>query len=399
MKTHLRVLWLLIIVAIALFVLRPWSTYTPLAMNSLFAPEKRLENFRHMDRIFPSRPIAAGDEKFEFNRDERPLALSYLFQEQQHSLDEFLERVSGTGLLIIKNDVIVHERYMNGGSESSNFTSWSVAKSFVSTLVGMALGDGLIQSLDEPISDYVPELKGSGYEGVAIRHVLQMSSGVAFDETYDNRFSDIQQFFVQVFVLGRRADAMMASYAKAMPPGQEHHYASVDTQALGMLLQRLYKKPLATLLSERIWQPLGMEAEAYWNIDQADEEGMEIAFCCINARLRDYAKLGRLYLQQGNWNGEQLLPANWVQEATTPNAPHLEPGASPHGYGPRGYAYQWWVPENYQREYFAAGVWGQFIYVSEPDDLIIVRTSADPNYRDNMAETIAVFRAIRDELK
>lgn len=399
MKKYFLSLFLLVLVGIALFVWRPWSEYKPLAMNSLFAADQRLENFRHMDRVFPSRPIAAGDEVFEFSRDERPLALSYQFEGQERSLDEFLERVAGTGLLVIKNDVILHERYMNGADESSNFTSWSVAKSFVSTLVGMALGDGLIQSLDEPISDYVPELKGSGYEGVPIRHVLQMSSGVEFDETYDNRFSDIQQFFVQVFVLGRRADAMMAGYDKAQPSGQVHHYASVDTQALAMLLRRLYKKPLATLLSERIWQPLGMEADAYWNIDQAGEQGMEIGFCCINARLRDYAKLGRLYLQQGNWNGKQLLPAAWVQEATTPNAPHLEPGVSPHNYGPRGYAYQWWVPENYQREYFAAGVWGQFIYVSEPDDLIIVRTSADPNYRANMPETIAVFRAIRDSLR
>lgn len=399
MKKISLVFFAVALVAASLFLTRPWSDYSPLAMNSLFAPDKRLENFRHLDRIFPARPIKAGNQPFEFQRNDRPLDVSYEFKGETRTLDEFLEKVVGTGLLVIKNDKIVHERYMNGGTEESTFTSWSVAKSFVSTLVGMALGDGLIKSLDDPISNYVPELKGSGYDGVPIRHVLQMSSGVDFDETYGNRFSDIQQFFWKVFIFGGRADEVMTIYPKGEPSGTVHHYISIDTQALAMLLKRQYGKPLAELISERIWQPLGMEADAFWSIDENSSEGMEIGFCCINARLKDYAKLGRLYLHQGNWNGQKLLPDGWVKEATTPDGPHLEPGASPYNYGPRGYQFQWWVPVNYEREYFAAGVWGQYIYVSEPDNLIIVRTSADPHYRRNMTESITVFRAIRDELR
>lgn len=389
----------LVIASVALFLLRPWSAFSPLAMNALFAEGQRLENFRHLDRIFPSRKIEAADQAFEFDRDERPLDLRYEFGGEERTLDAFLDKVVATGLLVIKGDRIVHERYLNGASPDSTFTSWSVAKSFVSTLVGMALADGRIASLDDPISEYVPELQGSGYEGVPIRHILRMSSGVDFDETYDDRFSDIQQFFVKVFVLGQRADGVVPAFARERSPGVVHHYISLDTQALGMLLRRVFQKPLAEILSERIWQPLGMEAEGFWSIDRDAGDGMEIAFCCINARLRDYAKLGRLYLHQGQWDGEPLLPAAWVQEATTPGGPHLEPGASPYNYGPRGYGYQWWVPENYEREYFAAGVWGQYIYVSEPDDLIVVRTSVDPNYRQNMAESIDVFRAIRDALR
>ncbi len=397
-KLILSVLAILVI-ALAVFAIRPWSDYSPLAMNSLFSPGKRLENFRHLDRIFPSRPIKAGEDSFEFGRNEQPLDVSYEFEGETRTLDDFLQRVVGTGLLVIKNDRIVHERYMNGGTAESNFTSWSVAKSFVSTLVGMALGDGLIQSLDDPISDYVPELKGSGYDGVPIRHVLQMSSGIDFDEIYGSRVSDIQQFFWKVFIFGQRADEVMSQYQSGGPSGEVHHYISIDTQALGMLVTRVYNQPLADLLSERIWQPLGMEADAFWSIDEDSADGMEIAFCCINARLRDFAKLGRLYLQQGVWDGLQLLPIGWVEEATTPGGPHLEPGASPYNYGPRGYGYQWWVPKDHDREYFASGIWGQFIYVSEPDNLIIARTSADPDYLPNMAETIAVFRAIRDELR
>ncbi|MGB1558778.1 MAG: serine hydrolase domain-containing protein, partial [Oceanococcaceae bacterium] len=327
------------------------------------------------------------------------LPVQYEFDGEQRSLEGFLQKVVGTGLLVIQGDRIVHEQYLNGGSDSSLFTSWSVAKSFVSTLVGMALGDGLIASLDDPISLYVPELLGSGYEGVPIRHVLQMSSGVGFDETYNDRFSDIQQFFVKVFILGQRADDVVPRYGSEAPAGSVFHYISLDTQALGMLLRRVYQRPLVELLSERIWQPLGMEADAFWNVDRDAEGAMEVAFCCLNARLRDYAKLGRLYLNDGVWEGQRLLPEGWVQAATTPGGPHLEPGASPYDYGPRGYGYQWWVPEGYEREYFAAGVWGQYIYVSEPDKLIIVRSSVDQAYRPNMAESIAVFRAIRDALR
>lgn len=389
----------LVATGVALFVFRPWSAYSPAAMNSLFWESKRVENFRHLDRIFPARVIAAGDRPFTFENASAPLEFSYEFEGERSTLSDFLNKVSATGLLVIKNDRIVHERYMNGGLQTSTFTSWSIAKSFVSTLVGMALGDGLIESLDTPISQYVPELRGSGYDGVPIRHVLQMSSGVEFDETYSNRFSDIQQFFVRTMVLGQRADEIVPAYDREAESGTVHHYISLDTQALGMLLRRLYKRPLSELLSERIWKPLGMEADAFWNIDEPSDDGMEIAFCCINARLRDYAKLGRLYLQGGEWNGEQLLPDGWVREATTPGGPHLEPGASPYDYGPRGYGYQWWVPKDYQREYMAVGVWGQYIYVSEPDDLIIARTSVDPEYRPNVAESIAVFRAIRDALR
>ncbi len=395
----LLVLMFVLVVVVALFLLRPWSAFSPLGMNALFSESKRVENFRNLDRIFPSRKIEASERPFEFGRDEQPLDIRYAFAGEQRTLSGFLDKVVATGLLVIKNDRIVHERYMNGGGPESTFTSWSVAKSIVATLIGMALDDGLITSLDDPISDYVPELRGSGYEGVPIRHVLQMSSGVDFDETYDDRFSDIQQFFVKVFVWGQRADTVVPSFQSAAPSGTVHHYISLDTQALGMLAHRVFGEPLAELLSKRLWQPLGMEGDGFWSIDQDSADGVEIAFCCINARLRDYAKLGRLYLNHGNWNGARLLSESWVREATTPGGAHLEPGASPYDYGPRGYGYQWWVPQGYQREYFAAGVWGQYIYVSEPDDLIIVRTSVDPNYRPNMEESIVVFRAIRDALR
>lgn len=386
----------LVIVALALFLTRPWSAYSPLTMNTLFSENSRVENFRHMDRIFPSRAIKVSGEPFQFKRDEKPLNINYQFAGETRSVEDFLERVNTSGFIIIQDDTILFERYMNGAKETDTFTSWSVAKSVVSTLVGMALKDRKINSLDDAVTDYVPALNNTAYQGVPIKHILQMTSGVDFNEVYGEQFSDINRYFMKVFMLGRRANDVLADYGQKRASGQKFQYVSIDTQVLGLLVSTLYQQPLAKVVEARLWQPLGMEADAFWNIDQDSDDGVEIAFCCLNARLRDFARFGRLFLEQGEWNGEQLLPQNWVPEATTPSAPHLQPEQVRKGL--RGYQYQWWVPGNPQREYFANGVWGQSIYVSEPQKLIIARNSVDPDFMPNMAEMIAVFRAIRDAL-
>lgn len=381
-----------------LLVERPWSGYGLLAMNSLFSEGERVENFRHMDEIFPADDVAGARRPVDFPRRERALEVTYRYDGKRRTLQEYHERADTTGLLVVKDGEVLHERYFQGADSESRFTSWSVAKSFVSTLVGMALADGRIRSLDDPIDRYVPRLGDSAYADVPIRHVLQMSSGVAFDEDYDDLLSDIRLFFLQVYVLGRDADDLTAGYDRHGPSGREFHYASADTQALGMLVSEAYDRPFLDVLGEKLWRPLGARS-AFWNVDATGDGGEPIAFCCLNARLRDYAKLGQLYLQHGMWRGRRLLPASWTREATTPGAPHLEPGRLPDPHSTRGYGLQWWVPRDYDREYYAAGVWGQYIYVSERDGLVIVRTAVDPDYRDHGDEAIAVFRSIRDSLR
>jgi CubicO group peptidase (beta-lactamase class C family) len=381
-----------------LLVERPWSGYGLLAMNSLFSEGERVENFRHMDEVFPAEDIAGARRPVDFPRREQSLEADYRYGGERRTLAEYHDRADSTGLLVVKDGEVLHERYFQGADAASRFTSWSVAKSFVATLVGMALADGRIRSLDDPIDRYVPRLADSAYAGVPIRHVLQMSSGVEFDEDYDDLRSDIRLFFLQVYVLGRDADDLTAGYDRHGPSGKQFHYASVDTQALGMLVSEVFDRPFVDVFAERLWRPLGAHS-AFWNVDATGGDGEPIAFCCLNARLRDYAKLGQLYAQHGMWKGRRLLPASWVRQATTPGAPHLEPGQLPDPHSTRGYGLQWWVPRDYDREYYAAGVWGQYIYVSERDDLVIARTAVDPDYRDHGDEAIAVFRAIRDSLR
>jgi CubicO group peptidase (beta-lactamase class C family) len=366
-----------------LFLERPWSNYSLIDMLTLFDRDNRAYNFQHLNQVFPAEPIAAAPVPYELPRRERPLPTSYLFSGEERSLDRFLRRTSTTGLLVIDDGAIVHESYAQGASASSRFTSWSMAKSFVATLVGQALAAGRIQSLDDPISAYVPALVGTSFEGVPVRDALQMASGVDFDEDYSSPLSDINLFYAKLFLLGQSANDVMDDYGRAAQPGEEFHYTSLDTQALGMLVSAVYDQPLVKVLEDQLWHPLGARA-AYWNIDDTDGSGTPLAFCCINARLRDFARLGQLYLQGGYWRGRRLLPASWVREATAPHE--------------NGYGYQWWVPPGVDRTYLAAGLMGQYIYVSEPDNVVIVRTSTHSNSGDEGNETLTVFQTIADAL-
>lgn len=381
-----------------LLLARPWSNYSLVDMLTLFDPGKRSYNFQHMDQIFPAEQITAAPVPYELPRREQPLPATYSFDGADRSLDRFLKRTSTTGLLVIKHGVIVHESYDLGASASSRITSWSVAKSFVATLVARALGAGRIRSLSDPISSYVPALVDTSFDGVPIRDVLEMASGVDFNESYSSPFSDINLFFVKLFLFGQSANDVMDDYGRAGPAGEEFHYASINTQALAMLVSAVYGQPLIRAMESQLWHPLGARA-ASWNIDDTDGHGTPIAFCCINARLRDFAKLGQLYLQGGHWRGKRLLPASWVREATTPRAPFLKPGAmSTNGDGPDGYGYQWWIPPGVQRTYMASGLMGQYIYVSEPDDVVIVRSSTDASSEDEEMEILTVFQTIANDL-
>ncbi len=386
-----RVLALLVLLtACAAYFFQPWSAHSPSAMTKLFSPEERVENHRNMKRIFPWRDIAASPAPVTFPKAEKPLLAEFQYDGATKKLDEFLQRTQTTSLLVIKNGTIVNEKYFQGSDEKSQFTSWSVAKSFLSTLAALAMKDGLIKSLDDTAEQYVPELKGKAYGTVSIRQLLQMSSGIKFDETYTNKLSDINMLFYRVFLAGASINEIMTGYERDVPAGSRFQYVSSDSQVLSWVLTKASGMSLTKYMQTRLWAPLGMESSAYWSIER--EGGAEVAYCCLNAAARDFAKLGQLYLDQGKWKGQQFLPEGWVKEATRPSQDYLKPEAS--ALKLRGYQYQWWVPAGYDGEYFANGVWGQMIWVSEKTNTVIVKTSVDQAYRSHLAETFAVMRAL-----
>jgi len=364
---------------------------------AVFSPQRRAEAFRSMDTLYPYHVIKRGGPVAELPRAPRKLVVSYTFAGKQHTLDDLLARSRTQGFLVIKDGKIVDERYFNGANDKSRFTSWSVAKSFTSTLVGLALADGRIKTLDAPVTNYLPELKGSGYEGVPISDILEMSSGVKFNEKYGKSESDVAIMWRKTM---DEESETIAGYAKSLgraeAPGTKFVYRSIDTGVLGMLVRRVTGESLAEMLSQRIWQPLGMESDATWLTDHPGPGALEAGYCCINARLRDYGRFGLLFLNQGKAGGRQVVPSWWVARATTPQSPpvqwgHLFPD------DPGGYGYQWWLIEPGPRHpYSAEGVFFQFVYVMPKYNAVIVKASAYDDFWSVpvMIEQFIAFDAI-----
>ncbi|RDC68051.1 class C beta-lactamase-related serine hydrolase [Rhodovulum sp. 12E13] len=385
-------LWTLAALAVLAFATFLWLRQTPAwAGITLFWESHRVENFRAMDRVFPDRPVTRGDSVWAFDRAPAPLPATFVFDGAPRDLATFLDRTETTGLIVVHRGAITHEEYRQGADETSPFTSWSMAKSVLSALIGIAVEDGHIESIRDPIGAYVPALAGSGYGDVPIEDALTMSSGVAFDEDYENPLSDINMLFIRAMAMGVPAEETLAGLDRVRAPGTYNDYVSSDSMALGLVLEAATGMAPADYLSSRLWGPMGAEADATWSTDRA---GREFALCCLNATLRDWARFGRLYLDGGAREGRQIVPADWVAASVAPTAPHLQPGDNPASFWTFGYGYQWWIPEDPQGDFLAIGVWGQYLYVDPAREVVIAKTSADPAFDDNDHESVAAFRAI-----
>ena len=274
-----------------------------------------------------------------------------------------------------------------------------MGKSFVSALVGIALDEGKIESLYQAVSDIVPRLKGTGYDGVPLKDVLQMSSGARWNEDYSDSDSDINRFAAAI-TGGMGLNEFVAGMVRATEPGSLCQYNSADTQALGLLLVNATGRSVTDYMQEKLYDPLGMESPGYWLLDS---KGLEMAFGGLNMTARDFAKMGELFRNGGHWQGQQLVPEPWVKASITPDAPHLQNGQVLVGGHvlPLGYGYQWWIPEGDRGEFSAIGVYNQFVYVDPTCGVVIVKLSANRAYgtspdeaTNREMETIAFLRTI-----
>jgi CubicO group peptidase (beta-lactamase class C family) len=305
---------------------------------------------------FPSREINNQAPVYNFPENLKDIYKDY--KVNNILFETFLENSGTVAFLIIKKDTIVYENYFHKHDKENIVPSFSMAKSILSILVGCAIDDQLIQSVDDPIINYLPELNQKGFEKIKIKHLLQMTSGVKFKESYYNPFGEAASFYY-----GRQLRKDIKKLKVEIEPGKRFSYSSGDTQLLGLVLESALKtKTLSAYLEEKIWKPLGMQYNASWSIDKK-KNGMEKTFCCINARARDFAKIGRLYKNKGVWEGQQIISKSWVDISTKKDS--LE-GSS------LGYQYQWWLT-NPGHDFRAEGILGQFVYVHPEKDLIIVR--------------------------
>lgn len=309
-------------------------------------------------KIFANRTVETGDSTFYFTQGIEKKPDSVVFDGETFDFDQFLKKQKSVAFMIIRNDSLLYERYFRMYDQEDIIPSFSVAKSVTSILIGIAIDEGLILSVDEPVTKYIPELKPNGFDKVTIKHLLQMTSGLDYNEGYFNPFGNVATFYY-----GTKLRQEIPKLKLKYKPGEKFEYLSGNTQILGLVLERALKdKTISEYLQEKIWIPLEMEYDASWSIDRK-ENGIEKTFCCLNARARDFAKIGRLYLNKGNWNGKQIVSEKWVEESTKVDRSEGSP---------RYYQYQWWLPSD-QGDYMAQGILGQYIYVHPEKNLIIVR--------------------------
>jgi len=299
----------------------------------------------------------------------------YPLDESQESFESYIKSKETVAFLIIRRDTILYEKYFDDYMQASVIPSFSMAKSFTSILIGCAIDDGFIKSVDEPITTYVPELKKHGFDKVTIKNLLQMTSGIDFKESYINPFGDVAKLYY-----GTNLRKQVSRFKLKSEPGEKFNYNSGDSQLLGLVLERaLNNQNITHYMQVKIWSPLGMEYNGSWSLDKK-KNGLEKTYCCLNASAIDFAKIGRLYLNKGNWNGQQIISEQWVNESTK-----IDTSNGSIDY----YQYNWYV----SRESFeAVGLLGQMLYVNPSKELIIVRLGKDrKNIRwDLISEAISL---------
>lgn len=377
---------ILLALVVAIAVLGVWkrAEITRLyGVVTLFDARNIVQNFSHMDDLFFHAPISRGDGP------ESALPQGPVFDLPQDVQDWIVAR-SITGLVVLKDAQLVHESYYLGTSPDDLRISWSLSKSFLSALTGILLADGTIENIDVPVIRYAPGLIGSAYDGATLRDVLQMSSGVEFNEDYLDFWSDINQMG-RVLALGGTLDAFAAGLDRRFaPPGEHWHYCSFDTHVLGMVIAGAAGRPVRDLMAEKILIPLGLEAAPYYLNDGA---GVDFVMGGLNLRTRDYARFGQMIAQGGQWQGQQIVPADWIDAATVPSA---KTDADQYGYG-----YQWWIPQGWEvGELTGIGIYDQYIYINRRLNVVIAVNAADRGFEEPGVElsNFEVIRSIANQL-
>jgi CubicO group peptidase (beta-lactamase class C family) len=337
-------------------------------------PDIQAQTFRNIDRLFPTRMIKRGTHVHPLPKSDASLkSVEFASAGKKYDIYDYLSLNRVSGLLVLKSGKIAFERYELGNKKTTRWMSMSMVKSMSSTLVGVAIKDGYIKSIDDPITNYLPTLAGSAYEGVTVRNLLQMASGVRWDETYTNAASD-RRHMLEAQLAGKPGSILelMRTLTRAGEPGTVWNYNTGETQVVGELIHAAVKRPVAQYLSERIWSKFGMESDATWWLESPN--GQEIGGSGLSATLRDYGRFGLFFMNGGVVEGEKILPENWITEAA--NSKMI--GGKNVNYG-----YMWWIPDAsanpvHRGALLARGIFGQFMYLNPAEKIVIVVWSARP---------------------
>lgn len=348
--------------------------------------------FHNMDQFFETRRVDNAGPVIKIPRSDAPMNFTYTHAGVTHPAADVLDRTYTNALLILKNGRLVTEIYRNKTDDQTHFVSFSMAKSFTSILIGLAIADGSIHSVDDQITRYVPELKASAYDGVTIRQALMMRSGADYEERYDFDHPGMASAAFEESLVRNRV--RFASFGRlltrAHEPGTRFNYSTVETCVLGWVLERATGQSITRYMTERLWKPAGMESYGFWILDGSPEDGREFNGAGFNAVARDYARLGLMMLNKGvGQSGQRIVPQDWVAASTVPTEP--EPATADL---PLGYQYQWWTLVD-SDAYTALGLQGQYIYADPTTRTVVVKLSHfPPGHFELDLETIDFLRAV-----
>lgn len=308
--------------------------------------------------IFANREVKTGTPQ------PWPQSVRYNKKDIPADIAEKMKAISTGAFIVIQHDSLIHEKYWGEFTDKSCTNSFSMAKTVTSVLLGCAIQDGLIQSIDQPVGDFLPEYKEGDFSKITLRHLVTMSSGIAFDEDYVNPLA----YPAEAYYGSDLRTLTMGYTTVTEPPGQTFRYLSGNTQVLGFVIVKATGKTLADYATEKLWQPLGCEQTAFWSLDC--EGGSEKAFCCLNSNARDFARIGKLYLDSGRWNGTQIVPEEYALASVKPTGMKNPDGTTNVTYG-----YAWWMIPEYQghRIFYARGILGQYVLCIPDLDMIVVR--------------------------
>jgi len=356
--------------------------------------------FHNMDKLdFQLDWVHKSGKPYPLKEPRGKFAANYTFRGEQHTVEEYFARNFVLGFLVLHDDQIVLERYFHGADEESRFLSNSVAKSFLSVLIGEAIQDGQIKSVNDPVIQYLPYLSKSGFRDATIKNLLQMSSGIQFNEDYLKPDADIHRYIAALLRGEPSFEELAASIASKVKPGTANEYQSINTQVLGAILEKATGKPLDAYMQEKMWMKIGPESDAFFYRGKKQKE--ICAAGCLNVTLRDYGRFGLMAMHGGALNGNRVVPEAWIHESATADADFLK--AKPKG--PKdeenfGYGYQWWIPYGNDGVFTALGIYGQTIYVNPRRHVVIVQTSAwpEPDTDERWDETVKVMNTIAQQV-
>lgn len=362
--------------------------YAPPSLLTL-TPVEQLQHYKAIEKTWLTQTVARGDTVHPLPLADEMISPKVTWRDETYTdIQSFMDASMMTGVLAIKDGEIILENYAHGRTEDDRWTSFSVAKSVTSLLVGAALKDGYINNLDDPVTDYIPNLAGSGYDGVTVRQLITMTSGVQWNEDYEDPNSDVSQ---ASFWRGEPGMNHLVSYMRRLPsaaePGTEFSYKTGETDMAGILVAKATGRGLAQYLSEKIWKPYGMEQDAVWIVDR---DGMERGGCCMSMTLRDYGRIGQFILDGGVADGEQVVPQWYLDEATSNQ---LQMPAEDE------YGHFWWMLGD--NAYAAIGIFGQWIAVFPDEGLVVAVNSAFPraSSQEYSSAVSALLESVRAEVE